>query len=216
MKSHVITILDLPRSVAAAEQCQDSAATFGLMVEQFPAVTPKSDLEVLAGSVGVSLEGFKNNPYSREAPCIACFLSHHRLWRRCLESLEPILILEHDSAQITALPKIGADVWACNLGAPSFGRFHAPPPGFSPLQSKPPPHYLPGAHAYYITPDAARSFLRYAEFQAEPTDVFLNRIRFPFFQEYYPWPFTCRDSFTTIQRPEGCKAKHRPVEIIEP
>ena len=47
-----------------------------------------------------------------------------------------------------------------------------------------------------------------AQIYARPTDVFLNRDVMPWLQEYYPWPVECRDSFTTIQKTEGCLAKH--------
>ena len=50
-----------------------------------------------------------------------------------------------------------------------------------------------------------------------PTDVFLNIETFPFLEEYYPWPVEVRETFTTIQRKEGCLAKHMYNEnyIIE-
>ena len=39
-------------------------------------------------------------------------------------------------------------------------------------------------------------------------NVFLHSKRFPFLEEYYPWPVEAIDSFTTIQNVAGCKAKH--------
>ena len=50
--------------------------------------------------------------------------------------------------------------------------------------------------------------------EAEPTDVYLNLDRFPFITEFYPWPIECRDSFSTIQRELGCRAKHNEVKPL--
>ena len=98
----------------------------------------------------------------------------------------------------------------CNLGRPSFGSFNRPEPGLGPLVSK---RYFPGAHAYYLTPSGAGLLLAKCD-QAEPTDIFLNKARFPWLQEFYPWPVVCEDSFTTIQKPRGCTSKHNAVEVI--
>jgi hypothetical protein len=54
--------------------------------------------------------------------------------------------------------------------------------------------------------------------EARPTDVFLNADTFPFLQELYPWPVIAKDTFTTIQKSEGCQAKHNfnaNYEIID-
>ena len=53
------------------------------------------------------------------------------------------------------------------------------------------------------------------EQEAEPADVFINKKRFPWMTEYYPWPVVCDDSFSTIQNQAGCVAKHNKVEIID-
>ena len=59
-----------------------------------------------------------------------------------------------------------------------------------------------------MKPDAAKIIIEVAKQQAGPTDVFLHSKRFPFLEEYYPWPVEAIDSFTTIQNVAGCKAKH--------
>ena len=47
-----------------------------------------------------------------------------------------------------------------------------------------------------------------ARLEASPTDIFLNLDTFPFLEEYYPWPVEVKESFSTIQKTEGCLAKH--------
>ena len=49
---------------------------------------------------------------------------------------------------------------------------------------------------------------------AGPTDIFIHSSKFTL-GEYYPWPVEARDSFTTIQRKEGCWAKHNYGETYE-
>jgi GR25 family glycosyltransferase involved in LPS biosynthesis len=68
--------------------------------------------------------------------------------------------------------------------------------------------YFPGAHAYQVNPTGAQKLIDQARVYARPTDVFLNIDTFPWLQEYYPWPVEARDTFTTIQKTEGCLAKH--------
>ena len=67
---------------------------------------------------------------------------------------------------------------------------------------------MPGAHAYMIKPSGAKALMEKAKTVAGPTDVFMNLKNFPWMEEYYPWPAEAHDSFTTIQKTEGCLAKH--------
>ena len=126
------------------------------------------------------------------------------MWKECAESKTPYVVLEHDAIFVDSLPNfILGDI--VNLGAPSYGRYNTPTYiGEGDLVSKP---YLPGAHAYYITPKGARQLIEQAQVMAKPTDVFINVNKFKI-GEYNPWPVKALDSFTTIQKTEGIKAKH--------
>jgi hypothetical protein len=212
VKAYVITIQHLGQSRKAAGRCMASGDTVGVHVEPWPAVTPKEDPLATFGAQGWPTDRFTENPYSYPGPCMATFLSHWSLWTHCVGINEPIVILEHDAIFVAPLPDLSVVEWACNLGKPSFGKFKTPRvQGFGPLSSK---RFLPGAHGYYVTPKAAAEFLA-GTHEARPTDVYLHRDRFPWLQEFYPWPIEARDSFTTIQRELGCKAKHNDVEILE-
>ena len=72
------------------------------------------------------------------------------------------------------------------------------------LISKP---YFPGAHAYRLNKQGADLLINGIK-NAKPTDVYLNKHWFPWLEEYNPWPVLCKDNFTTIQKEEGCLAKH--------
>lgn len=207
MKSYVITILDNERSVQVADRCIKSAAKYGIEVEKWMAATPKY-LKVI--DIDIPLSGFKEK-YSRFESCVAAFMSHHSLWELSVQTNEDILILEHDAYFVGPIPNITGDI--VNLGKPSYGKFNIPSTlGIGPLASKP---YLPGAHAYYVTPTGAAQLITKAQTAAKPTDLFINKNNFPELKELYPWPIEARDSFTTIQNENGCVAKHNYGESYE-
>jgi len=204
MKNYVITIFHNPKSVEAAERCISSAAYHGLQVEKFEAITPRLNIEALCRQYKINPVRFVEQ-YSRTPNCIAAFLSHYTLWRKCIEDNEEYTIFEHDAHVTTPIPDDLRYDAVVNLGMPSYGRFNHPTFGVGPLVSK---RYFPGAHAYRLNPRGAAALVKTAETQAEPTDVYLSFKRFPFLQEYYPWPVEARDQFTTIQTKVGCIAKH--------
>jgi hypothetical protein len=204
MKFYVITIQDLDESNKVADRCIASAAEFGIEVEKHWAFTPEDNEEILQ-HVPVH---FYNREYierfSRYDRVVSTFLSHYYLWTRSHITNTTIGILEHDSVFTAPLPEIEFDK-CINIGKPSFGAFSIPSSGVGPLTSK---RKFPGAHAYLIKPEAALAFMYKAQTHATSTDVFINLDNFPWLQELYPWPVEVQDSFTTIQKKEGCLAKH--------
>ena len=205
MKMYVIGIDGNKQSMSAVERCQRSANNYGHKVEHFKAITPKDDIYGMLKQQGISAMGFEEQ-YSRLDNCIAAFLSHYCLWNECIKRDETIIILEHDAVirePIRTFPFI--DI--CNFGKPSYGKYNTPPTlGLNPLTTK---RYLPGAHAYGVTPNGARKLIEQAKIHARPTDIFINLDVFPTINEVYPWPVECVDNFTTIQNKNGCIAKHR-------
>lgn len=203
MKSFVITIMDNPDSVRAAEKCIASMPEYD--VQMFPAITPKNNPIAIAQQRGIPTDKFKE-VYSRFENCLSAFLSHNTLWEMCVKDREEYQIFEHDAMAVTPIPKLINHNGCISLGKPSYGKFNQPfILGVNKLTSK---KYFPGAHAYRIKPRAAMTILESAKLYAGPTDVFLNLDLFPWLQEYYPWPVEARDTFTTIQNERGCGAKH--------
>lgn len=207
MKHYVITILDNEQSVKAAERCIESAARYGLEVEKFKAWTPKDDIKQLMVNQQISEKGFENNKYSRQENCMAAFMSHYTLWQKTIELKQEVTIFEHDAMVLDFIPDMILHQGCINLGKPSYGRWNDPLMfGVNPLTSK---RYFPGAHAYRVNPKGAKLLVQAAKEFAQPTDIFLNVDRFPWLEEYYPWQCVANDTFTTIQRQEGCLAKHQ-------
>lgn len=211
ISAHVICLREHEHSQMAAYRCYESARRHGLKVSFFEAWEPRDDPLAEFKRRRWPAHFFLRNPYSRPAPCMACFLSHADLWLECAENARPMIILEHDAVMTGPLPSFGDNDELVNLGKPSFGRYHRPRDGIGPLASKP---YFPGAHAYYVTARAAMMLYQKARTEAQPTDVFLSIHRFPFAREAHPWPFVACDWFTTVQNETGCAAKHNAVKIV--
>lgn len=206
MKSYVITIMDNEKSVTAAQRCIDSGNLFGIEVDKWPAITPQNaNVLELADSWEISVDGFKEK-YSRFENCVAAFLSHFSLWNHCYNVKEEIQIFEHDAVIVNNIPEFINHSGCISLGKPSYGKYNDPLRfAVNPLTSK---RYFPGAHAYRVNPKGAKLLIDQAKINARPTDVFLHLDTFPWLEEFYPWPVEAADSFTTIQRIEGCLAKH--------
>ena len=207
IKGHVITIMDNPQSVESAKRCIASAKRRGIEVQMFKAVTPRNTRVVeKMNELGIPLVHFTEK-YSRHQPVLAAFLSHYYLWQYAVEKKESIIILEHDAFFVDSIDDRQILGNIVNLGKPSYGKYNTPPwIGEYPLFSK---EYLPGAHAYKVTPHGAECLLYRAQHDPGPTDVYIHKDRFPnLITEYYPWPIECRDSFTTIQNELGCQSKH--------
>ena len=136
---------------------------------------------------------------------MAAFHSHWSLWKHCTEIKQKVTIFEHDAVILDSIPDMHFE-GCINLGKPSYGNFNIPSYlGLNALSSK---RYFPGAHAYRVNPLGASLMITQAKQYARPTDVFLNLDIFPWLQEYYPWPVEARDTFSTIQKVDGCWAKH--------
>ena len=211
MKHYVITMMATPQSVKSAERCIKSGKRRGVTIDKWAATIPTDRLPELLEAAGIKQEGFEEK-YSRLDNCMAAFYSHWSLWQHCIDIQQPITIFEHDAVIVDCIPTLHHD-GCINIGKPSYGKFNTPSwLGPNPLISK---RYFPGAHAYQINPTGAQKLIDQARVHARPTDVFLHLDTFPWLQEYYPWPVEARDTFTTIQKTEGCLAKHGYNDIYK-
>lgn len=206
MKSYVIAIKDLEKSVSLAERCiQTAKENSNLNVEMFDAITPKDDIFKIVKTNSIQIKSF-DEKFSRKENAISCFLSHYSLWKKCVELNEAIIIFEHDAVIKNKIDTNLNFNKIISIGKPSYGRYNTPASnGINKLTSK---RYFPGAHAYIIKPSGAKDLIDRSKIDAKPVDVFLHLDTFPWLQEYYPWPVVVEDSFTTVQKLEGCVAKH--------
>lgn len=210
MSHFVITIMDNPRSVECADRCIKSGKKWGNDIQKWEATTPKDDPELLFLREDLPIDGIREK-YSRFQNCAAAFYSHYSLWKHCIQLGHDITIFEHDAVLHNSIP-INSFKYVMNIGEPSYGKYNTPPLfGVNDLTSK---RYLPGAHAYRVTPTGAKMLVQLARRNARPTDVFIN-LDDIYIQEYYPWIARANDSFTTIQKELGTYAKHNKVDIID-
>jgi len=210
IKPYIITMMGHDRSVEAAKRCIKSAGQFGYYPELFNAVTPEHNPRNIFRTEGLRVSHFTTNSvYSKIEPAMCCFLSHRELWKKCIFDNKPIIVLEHDAVFTGKIPPAIMMHKFVNLGKPSYGKYKEPNfgEGIYNLFSKE-AGYLPGTHAYMLTPEAASELLRKAKTHPGPADLFLNREYFPWIMEAYPWPIEADDRFTTIQKIQGSVAKH--------
>jgi GR25 family glycosyltransferase involved in LPS biosynthesis len=204
MKNFVITISENNKSVEAAARCVASGEQHGLEIEYYDAFTPK-DCRQFISEQKINDRLFNNDKFSREDNARAAFCSHFSIWQYCADRNEEVTIFEHDAVLVAPIPEVNYN-GCISFGKPSYGKFNTPPNiGTNRLVSK---RYFPGAHAYRMKPNAAKVLVDAARLEARPTDLFLNIEAFPFLEEYYPWPVEVRETFSTIQKKEGCLAKH--------
>lgn len=211
---YVITIMDNEKSVASADRLIQSGYQYGVSIKKFPAITPKDNPEQMMRERNIDPEGFKE-VYSRHENCMAAFLSHYSLWEKCAFRNNTYVIFEHDAVLVNHIPGDMGLTMVGTIGKPSYGKYNTPTQiSWGPLVQKP---YFGGAHAYMVKPKGAWALMEQAQQNAQPTDVFLNKENFPWIQENYPWCAEVKDSFTTIQKTEGCIAKHNYNEkyVIE-
>jgi len=210
MKASVITILDSVRSRQVADRCIQSGLKNGISTAYFKAITPKDSPMKIASDENIPIDGFEE-VYSRFDNCLAAFLSHYWLWKMTAAGTQPHVIFEHDAVVTERIPFLRGDI--VNLGKPSYGKWNTPLfLGEGPLTTKP---YFPGAHAYYVTPKGAQQLVDKAKTHACPTDIFLNKNNFDNLKEVYPFCAEAKDNFTTIQKTQGCLAKHNYGETYE-
>ena len=101
--TYVITMIGEGMSENLAQECIDSANKFGIQPEIFPA-TWGDDVE--KHFVEQDLKVFKKGQKIKEInPGLkGCLLSHYRLWKKCIASAKPMMILEHDAIVSREVP----------------------------------------------------------------------------------------------------------------
>ena len=205
MKGYVVTLFNIPESVQVANRCIESGKKFNIEVVNWPGVWKDTSMKEMKNE-GLTLAASETN-FSNINAVVGNFVSQYRIWHKIKRSREPGIVLEHDAVFVDMVPHLVGDI--INIGKPSYGRYKSMRhPGIYSLFSKG-GGYFPGAHGYYLTPRGASILIEYAKNHGvAPCDLFLNKHNFPMALELYPWIIEAQDSFSTIQKKAGCKAKH--------
>ncbi len=207
----VITLEGFPDSVEVGLRAKRSAISLGFSNSELSwARVPGTKTSQFLKSYSIAVDAIQKSRFSRPDRAIACFASHFELWLEASERQSPTMILEHDAILRSKrfLSRIRPESGLISLGKPSYGRSRWPKKwGAQPLFSK---HHLPGAHAYIVFPWAARQLVGSAmNGSVEPTDVYLSLRRFSWLHEYFPWPATAEETFSTVQDSPGLVGKRK-------
>jgi len=119
MTAHIITIKDHPISENAAHECIKSSWSRNneFKCKSFKATTPVEAEQELVdfklkwnypweGSIIDLSTGLTKSAYKtrNQLARVACSLSHFKLWVKCFEIREPIIVCEHDAIWTNKLP----------------------------------------------------------------------------------------------------------------
>jgi hypothetical protein len=208
VKAFVITLANHAYSEFVAQRCIRTAAEVGgITVERFVA-TGSDDAELEMQRHGLrwtwngrcQFTGLRQPPYGGDKARIGCAMSHFRLWMRCVELDEPILILEHDAVFVRPFPEFQFR-GICQIndpaGATKRGQWWSDEMmkrGTHGVHQKTKvleddiPDGLAGNSAYVLKPFAARELIKaYRELGVWPNDATMCRQLFPYLEEYFPF-----------------------------
>jgi len=227
MRAFVITLSDNPESFEQADVLIDSSNHFDneFTVEKFIATTADNVVETFleekiqwnypwTKEVLDLATGLRKTPYETADPKkrMACFMSHYRLWKKCVEDNEALIVLEHDAKFIRKLDidlqrETSYDVVSLNdpRGATrksavyheliQINRYDKNVVSVPWIDDYNTPQGLPGNSAYYITPRGAGKLMSLIEeYGAWPNDAIMCR-------QLMPKMLGCLKNYaTTIQR----------------
>ena len=223
-RAFVITLLDNEESVRQADRLMYSSSYYENIIEleKFEASTPENVVSEMkqfglkwnypwSQPVYDIQSGLLKTPYETADPNkrIACFLSHYRLWKKCVELDEPIFVFEHDALFMKKLDMTVLldskysvislnDPTGCTRKASIYFELVTKKKGVVPvpvIDDLKIPQGLPGNSAYFIKPKGAKKLLNLvSEFGAQPNDAIMCR-------QLMPNTLGCLFPFiTTVQR----------------
>ena len=103
MKVFVVFVESVEASREHASKVIDSIQRFANWEpELLPGVTPQTlhlynALLPIVDQSPSRIQGFRQNVYQTYLTKQSCFYNHVRVWQRCLELMEPVAFVEHDS-----------------------------------------------------------------------------------------------------------------------
>jgi GR25 family glycosyltransferase involved in LPS biosynthesis len=174
MKSYIINLSRIPASLATATQVKQSLSELGIEAELFEGSYGNETKDLFAqqnrqcypwgvkGPSRLYSEGEKNS-IADNPGVLGCFYSHYRLWEKCVELNEPIMIFEDDVVFTrTYFPVDWEDVLILILGNPQKSDKYRPYLDNPVGDPKAEDYYqasLPGTPGYAIKPHAAKKLV---------------------------------------------------------
>ncbi|SIO14552.1 glycosyltransferase family 25 protein [Halodesulfovibrio marinisediminis] len=174
-----IYVINLERSHERRERMIKALTDAGLEYEIFPAVDGSKNFEELEHYNDKKRRFLRSRPLTRGE--LAAFASHHRLWKKCVELNEPIIIFEDDAVLLPEFPeaiKIAEqhiEKYGCLRFYGHRGGEHKTleilDGGFRIDFSR---KGVLGSVAYMLSPDAASKFLSHSTEWIFGQDIYMN------------------------------------------
>ena len=192
MKSYIICLSKIEASLTTATNLKQRLEEFGMPVELFEGTYGNDAVKIMADQgreihpFGIKGPPEVNNGYSDKetgkmsSPGVrGCFLSHYRLWQKCAELNEPIIIWEDDIVLSRPyLPVDWQDVLVVALGHPKkseryLNYLHSSEgdPQAMPYQNS----SMPGCCGYALKPHAAQKLVETYANTYLPADNAINQ-----------------------------------------
>lgn len=187
MKSYVIHLSKIPASLESATRLKTQLEDFKMPVELFEGTYGNDAVKMMIDE-GRTIHplGIKGaiNPENEElgkmmtAGVKGCFYSHYRLWQKCVELNEPIIIWEDDIVLSRPFVTIDwHDVLVVALGHPKKSPRYMPlleNPQGDPCAEEYKQSSMPGCCGYAIKPHAAQRLLEIYKNTYLPADNAIN------------------------------------------
>ena len=153
-----------------------------LSVEEFKKRYPNNPLPdtIVSLEIRSPLPADKKTSKIMRPGVIGCFYSHYRLWKKCVDLNEPILIFEDDVIfERGFLPVEWKEILLLCTGKEAYKHEFYKPKLYNPIGD---PHTtnlpntsMPGAVGYGITPIAAKKLVNYYQEEFLPADTAMNQ-----------------------------------------
>lgn len=189
MKAFIISLSKVESSRTSSEEMLKKLIAFNLEAELFEG-TYGNEADKIFQKEGRKLveKSFKGNIvsqgddyyYKSNRPGVkGCFHSHYRLWKKCIELNEPILIFEDDVIlERGFIPISWSEVLLLAVGKSKYQTDHYKKllynPEGAPKAFKLPHRVMPGAVGYGITPTAATKLVERYTTEFAPADNAIN------------------------------------------
>jgi GR25 family glycosyltransferase involved in LPS biosynthesis len=188
MKSYIIHLPKIPASLQTATELKDNLEKLNMDVELFegtmgPDAVKKFDKEgrtLYPYGLKGKLDSNSKEVHKGSSPGVkGCFDSHYRLWKKCVELNEPIIIWEDDIIITREFkPVEWDDILIVALGHPTksvrWMELLENPTGVPRAINYKSPS-MPGCCGYAIKPDAANTLIKTYSNTYRPADNAINR-----------------------------------------
>lgn len=192
MKNYIICLSRIPASLGTATDLQNKLLEYGADVELFEGTYGNDAVKIMAD------QGRTLHPFGIKGPSAAdnesqieptdkisspgvrgCFLSHYRLWQKCAELNQPIIIWEDDIVLSRPyLPVEWQDVLVVALGHPKKSErylSYLDTPSGEPQAMPYKNSSMPGCCGYALKPHAAKKLVETYANTYLPADNAINQ-----------------------------------------